>query len=145
MNHRSVNLLHVEDDEVQQLLMGQYLKTIEGLSFTVTPVASEEAAVAAFQRGGIDFVLLDYQLESGNGLSCLRRVRLLDPFVPVVVISGTATPEVVGEFLRFGADDYLSKRDLNVEMLTHSVRTALRRADEWRQHAAADNGRQNQA
>lgn len=138
MTPRTINLLHVEDDAIEQALICQFLNAIEGFSFAVTAATTEEAAVAAFRRGGIEFVILDYQLESGDGLSCLHKVRRLDPYVPVVVVSGTATPEVVAEFLRFGADGYLSKGNLNPEDLAQSIRAALRRADEWRRQDASE-------
>lgn len=136
MTPRTINLLHVEDDAIEQALIGQLLSVIEGFSFTVTAASTEEAAMTAFRRGGIEFVILDYQLESGDGLSCLHKVRRMDPYVPVVVVSGTATPEIVAEFLRFGADGYLPKSNLNAEDLAQSIRAALRRADEWRRQAA---------
>ena len=86
-------------------------------------------------------VVLDYHLVRGNGLSCLRRLRQLDPIVPVIALSGKATPEIAAELLQAGADNYLSKTDLAAEMLTGCVKDALVRADAWRKHARLPNRR----
>lgn len=135
MTARTVRLLHVEDDEIQQRLAARHLQNLADMRFAITCVDSEDAAVAEFDKGGHDFVLLDYHLSQGNGLSCLRKLRHKDRIVPIVALSGAATPEIAAELLRVGADDYLSKQDLTTEALGKSVREALTRADAWRRHA----------
>jgi DNA-binding response OmpR family regulator len=136
MPPRTIKLLHVEDDDMQQRVITIQLGTITELSFDITVRDSEDAAVAAFQQGGFEFVLLDYHLTQGDGLSCLRKLRARDPVVPIIAISGKATPEIAAELLQVGADDYLSKEELKPEALARSVRGALARADAWRQQAA---------
>ena len=68
-------------------------------SFDVRHAETEYAALEEFDRGGIDFVILDYHLTSGDGLSCLRRLRERDAMVPVVAVSGVATPEIAAELV----------------------------------------------
>jgi len=137
MTPRPIKLLHIEDDPMQRLLVEEYLKAITELNFQIVYAESESAAIEEFSRGGIEFVLLDYHLSEGDGLGTLRKLRRRDPVVPVVVVSGAASPEVTAELLRFGADDYLSKRDLNSNVLAQSIRTTLRRAEEWRSRRLA--------
>ncbi len=55
--------------------------------------------------------------------------------MPVIALSGKATPEIAAELLKAGADHYLSKKDLAAETLTGCVQEALVRADAWRRHA----------
>ena len=58
-----------------------------------------------------DLVLLDLNLPDIQGEEVLRRLRA-DPTtatVPVVVISGDATPGQASRLRRVGADDYLTK------------------------------------
>lgn len=135
MPARTVKMLHIEDEETQRLLMAHQLATLKDFDFTIRYAESEDEAVAAFNQGGFEFVILDYHLTQGNGLSCLKQLRGLDPIVPIVAVSGVATPQIAEELLSAGADDYLSKRDLEANVLTRSVREALARADAWRQRA----------
>jgi CheY-like chemotaxis protein len=142
MTTRTVRLLHVEDDLFEQRLVAQMLTGLPEFTFAVTCVDSEDAAVAEFEKGA-EFVLLDYQLSQGNGLSCLQKLRTRDRITPIVAMSGTATPEIAAELVAEGADDYIGKQDLTPELLARAVRDALTRADAWRRHspgrdAAAD-------
>ncbi|MBY0522025.1 MAG: response regulator [Gemmataceae bacterium] len=129
---RTVKLLHIEDDPLQQRLAAHHLADLHEFQFAITCVESEEAAVREFTAGRHEFVLLDYHLAQGNGLSCLRRLRATDPTVPIIAISGAATPEIAAELLRVGADDYMTKQELTSEGLARSVREALARSDAWR-------------
>lgn len=135
---RTIKMLHIEDDAVQQRLAAKQLETLPEFQFRITCVDSEDAAVAEFDKGGHELVLLDYHLSQGNGLSCLRKLRHKDRIVPIVALSGMATPEIAAELLRVGADDYLSKQDLSSDALAKSVRDALARADAWRRHAPSE-------
>lgn len=134
MADRRVNLLHVEDDELQQRLVAGILGMLEGLRFNVIHATTEDEAADAFTRVRFDLVVVDYQLEKGNGLQCLRRIRRRDSIVPIIAVSGTATTAIAKELLRLGADDFLQKADLTSEVLGQSVRAALARSDRWRRH-----------
>ncbi len=134
MSTRSIRLLHVEDDAIQRRLMSAHLGKLADLQFDVTAVESEDEALTKV-TGGFDMVLLDYHLTEGNGLNCLKRVRQVDSHVPIIAISGVATPEIAAELLEAGADDYFSKDGFEPEVFSRSVRAALARADAWKARA----------
>lgn len=134
---RAVRVLHIEDDAVQLEAVALHLAGIKGFRCSVTPAASEAGAVELFRKGGFDVVLLDYHLEQGNGLACLRQLRALDPVVPIVVLSGVAPPQVAAELLEAGADDFLSKENLSGDRLARSLKAAVERADAIRQRQTA--------
>lgn len=131
---RRVNLLHVEDNRMQQRMVASLLKAMPEFDFAINVAESEAEALDAFSKGGIDFVLLDYQLAQGNGLHCLRKLRQRDPLVPIVALSATAPAEVAGDLIRGGADDYLNKFDLTLDRFVRTVREALYRTDQFRRH-----------
>lgn len=139
MAKQAIHLLHVEDEEDQRLLMSHHLATLPEFEFQTTHADSEADALQIFDRGGIDLVLLDYQLTQGNGLSCLRSMRRRDAMVPIVAVSGVASNEVAAELVAAGADDFLSKHELESETLAQSVRTALARATAFNQRVTADS------
>ncbi|RUL82325.1 response regulator [Tautonia sociabilis] len=132
-SQQTIRLLHVEDDGMQRALVRHHLAAIDELQFDIRYAESEEDALELFEQGGADLVVLDYQLRRGNGLSCLRALRLSDPIVPVIAVSGVATPEIASELLQAGADDYISKEELTSSLLVASMRTSLIRASACRQ------------
>jgi DNA-binding response OmpR family regulator len=143
MPPRTIRLLHVEDDPFQQKVIAHHLQCIEELRFHVTCASNEDQAIAEFRRQPSDFVIIDYHLSQGDGLSCLRTLRQQDPIVPIVAVSGQASEEIAAALLRSGADDYISKCDLHGDLLAGSIRMALRRADAWRRRkpVSAESGR----
>lgn len=136
MATRKLRLLHVEDNPAHRRLIGYYLNGLPDLSLEITYADSEDAAVETVQKQGTDFVLLDYHLTQGNGLSCLKRLRQIDPVVPIVALSGAATPEIAAELLQVGADDYLSKQDLSRETLTQCLTNTLARTQIYKRAAS---------
>ena len=126
---RPLRVLHIEDDPLQQEVVALRLGALEGFAVSIVPATSEAAAVALFARQPFDFVLLDYHLAQGNGLGCLRQLRILDANVPIVVISGVNQPQIAAELLAAGADDFLSKENLAGEQLGRSIAAAVARAD----------------
>jgi CheY-like chemotaxis protein len=137
---RCLNLLHVEDDRGQRLLIAHYLEGMKPeLTFSITAAESEEDALRAFENGGFDFVIVDYHLTQGNGLSCLCELRRRDPVVPILAISGEATEEIAAQLVQGGADDYIRKDDLTSKHLAQSVRSALARADAFRHYQIEDS------
>ena len=130
---RPLRVLHIEDDPLQQEVVALRLGAIEGFVVSIAPATSEAAAVALFSRQPFDFVLLDYHLAQGNGLGCLRQLRVLDANVPIVVISGVNQPQIAAELLSAGADDFLSKENLAGEQLGRSIAAAVARADAFKQ------------
>jgi CheY-like chemotaxis protein len=134
MSARCIRLLLVEDDALQRKLLQAHLNKLTDLRFEVTPADSEDDAVRRL-GDGFDLVLLDYHLSGGNGLSCLRRIRMMEPHLPIIAVSGVATSEVAAELLEAGADDYFSKDGFEPEVFSRSVRAALARADAWKARA----------
>jgi len=131
MSAQAIKLLHVEDNVADRLLIARLLGAMKEYTFNIVRAATEITAVAELNKGGIEFVILDYKLPLGDGLGCLRKLRQIDGVVPIVVLSGVTTPEIGAECMQAGADDYLSKQDLSGEKLAASVRKAMNRASSW--------------
>ena len=132
MSSRSIKILRVEDETSQRRLVAHHLTTIASFRVEILYADAEEGALDLFDTGGVEFVILDYRLRQGNGLHCLEELRRRDPIVPIIAISGIATPEIAANLLQAGADDYISKRELTGGELARSMHAAVARADEWR-------------
>jgi CheY-like chemotaxis protein len=85
-------------------------------------VHSGEEALQFLGNTEPDALFLDVSMPGMNGLHVLAEVKRRRPSLPVVVITGNATPEQVDEVKRLGAVDVIEKP----APLTH-YQTALRR------------------
>jgi DNA-binding response OmpR family regulator len=126
-----VSLLVVEDDEATAGFLADNLAA-DGYRVAVASGVGEGLRAIEVRRPSL--VVLDLLLEDGNGLELLDRVRSadglatrIDPYVPVIVLTGrTGDSDRVRAFGR-GADDYVAKPFLYAELLGR-IRALLRRA-----------------
>jgi len=132
---RRVKLLHVEDEAIQHRMIMLHLKHYEEFDFIVTWVEGQSEAVRSFQHEKHDLVILDYHLNQGNGLDCVKEIRALNPIVPIVALSASEDARIAAELVKAGADDFLNKARFDSQRLRSSINAALSRADLFRTQA----------
>jgi two-component system, OmpR family, response regulator RegX3 len=115
-------ILLVEDEESYREPLTFKL---ERDGFEVVPVADGLDALTAFDRGGIDVVLLDLMLPGLSGTEVCRQLRQRGN-VPVIMLTAkdSEIDKVVG--LELGADDYVTK-PYSYRELVARVHAVLRR------------------
>ena len=100
---------------------------VESLGYQVQVAASgEEALVLA--REAFDLVLLDVMLPGIDGMEVCRRLRSLNRYMPVLMLTARSSDidKVMG--LESGADDYLTK-PFSVQELLARIKAIFRRMD----------------
>ncbi|HEY8721306.1 response regulator transcription factor [Pengzhenrongella sp.] len=115
-------ILLVEDEEsYRDPLSYQLIKD----GYEVTTAATGPEALAAYDRGGADLVLLDLMLPGLSGTEVCRALRARGD-VPVIMLTAKdgEIDKVVG--LEIGADDYVTK-PYSYRELVARVRAVLRR------------------
>jgi len=115
-------ILLVEDEESYRDPLS-YLLRKEG--YDVTAVATGPDALAAFDSGGADLVLLDLMLPGLSGTEVCRQLRQRSD-VPVIMLTAkdSEIDKVVG--LELGADDYVTKPYSSRELIAR-IHAVLRR------------------
>jgi DNA-binding response OmpR family regulator len=73
-----------------------------------------------------DLILLDLRMPGIGGHDVLRRVLMVRPDMPVIIVSGLGDAEGARQMLRRGAIDYLPK-PVDLEVLGRSIAAALGR------------------
>src|SRR4030095_9117570 len=66
-----------------------------------------EQGIAMIQREAPQAVFLDLVMPDVSGLEVLRQIREKSPHLPVVIVSGHASPSEVHEARRLGRVDHL--------------------------------------
>jgi CheY-like chemotaxis protein len=137
----SERILLVEDDESVRLLI-QAVLTYRG--YAVTEAADGEEAVKLFrEKGPFDLVILDRAMPKLDGPAALERIRVMDPDVQSLGLSGLLPENEPA--LRAGAgrgfDAQLSKPFDNTEMITLVRRLLDGRAERPKNAGAGHNSK----
>jgi len=122
----TLSLLMVEDSAADGRLVQELLHEA-GVSWQLERVERVRDAEAYLGRHHVDCVLLDLGVLDADGLEGLRRLVAADSELPLVVLTRRDDELLSAEAIRHGAQDYLSKRDLQPVMLARSVRYAIER------------------
>jgi two-component system, sensor histidine kinase and response regulator len=102
-------ILLAEDNAVNQKVAGRLL---EKLDYRVVVVADGRAALAAWQTGGFDLILMDCQMPEMDGYEATRAIRGLEEgkgHIPIVALTAHAMKGDEEKCRAAGMDDYLTK------------------------------------
>jgi len=99
--------LLVIDDEVSILRAFERAFSSETTSVLTAKNAADGEQI--FRDAKPDVVVIDLSLPDTSGLESFKRLRLIDPRVPVIFITGHGTVESAIEATKLGAYDYLFK------------------------------------
>ena len=113
----------VVEDEASFSEALSYVLGKEG--FEVVVADTGDGAIAAFDKGGADLVLLDLMLPGLSGTEVCKQLRSRSD-VPIIMLTAkdTEVDKVVG--LELGADDYVTKPYSKAELVAR-IRAVLRR------------------
>lgn len=104
-----MKLLLVEDDvRVAQVLAEAFAAAGHETSIRYTG----EDALAYLTRERPDAVVLDVRLPAMNGVAVLRQIRSTDPGLPVIIMTGLATPGEIAEARRLGVTEIIEKPEV---------------------------------
>ena len=105
----------IVDDELQ--LRQSFDKLLSQEGHTVRTASSGEAGLQVVRSEDIDLVIMDVRLPGMNGLETFRSIRLIEPLLPVIIMTGFGTTETAIEATKMGAFDYILKPFNIPEML----------------------------
>ena len=121
------------DDEVD--VQYSFRRIFEGSDIELHTASSGEEGLRLIPTVKPDLVLSDIRMAGLNGLETLRRIRQLDPQLPVILMTAYGTTQTAIEAMKLGAYDYLLK-PFDVPRLKQLVANALKAARDTRQTVA---------
>ena len=123
MSDGASKVLVVDDEPLFRELLSVHLGE---LGYEVLVAEDGESALETLREERPDLILLDLMLPGIGGLDVLDEVRSARPALdlPVVVVSSESGSPVIGEALRRGANDYVTK-PFNFSLLSTRVATLL--------------------
>jgi two-component system response regulator HydG len=86
------------------------LKTLlTGWGYTVQEADDGSTAVEMVRARAFDLILLDIRMIKVSGLQALPEIKVLNPAIPVIIMTAFSSVDTAVEALKSGAYDYLTK------------------------------------
>ena len=118
-----LKILVLDDEKRLRDEIGEYLKKRQHEVFLS---ASASDAFQLLENTEIDIAILDIRLPEMSGIEVLRRIKLMQPSIEVIMISGHGDMATVIEAMRNGAIDYFPK-----PFRMHDVQNAIERTQKF--------------
>jgi len=111
----------IVDDEINIVKSFQSLLSQDHEVYTAH---DGQEAIDKIKNNRIDFVFLDYNLPGKNGLEILKSIKIIEPDIYIVMISGYGNFEIIIQAMALGCYDYLEK-PLDIDKITILLKRAL--------------------
>lgn len=125
---REINILLVEDNLTDQEIVKEMLIGTQLFHYNLEVCERINHAIECVAQQKPDIILLDLSLPDGSGLQTLEKLQEQDLSIPIVILTGLDDPDVGLEAINKGAEDYLSKQEINNEhLLAKTISFAIER------------------
>ncbi len=114
-------VLIVDDEKTIRWSLGEALKE-DG--FEVVDAGNGEKGFDLFKDKSPDLVLLDLRLPGEDGIAVLKRMKAVDPTVPVIMMTAYGEVDTAVEAMKSGAYDFVLK-PFGLEKLKITIHNAL--------------------
>lgn len=120
-NYRPAVLVVDDSAGVRQLISA----SLSGAGFDVVVAPGAREAVQRLSESAMDVLVVDYSMPRSSGVDLVSALRAADVTIPIVMVSGVATPAEQEEAWEAGVDVYMDKFDLRKGVLTATIRRLL--------------------
>ena len=115
---QAYNIFIVEDDPWYGEILSYHLSL--NPDYRVTRFESGKECLSKLS-GKPDLVTIDFSLPDMTGEELFKKIREVNPTVPVIIISGQEEVSVAVNLLKMGVSDYLVKDEATKDLLWNSV------------------------
>ena len=119
---KPASILLVDDDLQSVRSTGEWL---QGLGYNIDSARSCRDALEWINRKYYDMAIIDVRLSDGDGFDLLKKCKVANANMAVIMISAFGTAQIAMQAIRDGAIDFLTK-PLNNTELRMTVQRALR-------------------
>jgi len=96
----------VDDDSAHRLMLK---KLLGGWGYDVAEADDGVAAIEDVRRQLFDLILMDIRMLNISGIEALEQIKMINPAIPVIIMTAYASVETAVSALKKGAYDYLTK------------------------------------
>src|SRR3972149_7821172 len=121
MTNQTPNILLIDDDPNVEGTLSQLLAPPD---YNLHSFERGEEALSRLPEIKPDVVLLDLNLPGMSGLEVLRKIKVEDGKIPIIVLTGYVSTESAIEAMKEGAFDYITK-PFTLDKVAGEIRKAL--------------------
>ncbi|MDJ0661007.1 MAG: hybrid sensor histidine kinase/response regulator [Crocosphaera sp.] len=122
-----IKVLLIEDNLAESRLLHEVLKGATKQEFRLFHEKRLQDALKQLQTQTFDIILLDLTLPDSQGLDSLVPIISQKSHIPIVVLTNMNDEELALDAVRKGAQDYLVKRHITLDILVRSICYAIER------------------
>ncbi len=131
-------ILIIDDDRDTCRLLDRFLSK-KGFETSVEYVG--KSAIKSLKKEHFDLVLLDFKLPDYNGIEILQKIKIINPKIQVIIITGYSDVRVAVEAVKKGAYEYVTKPLFPDEILV-VINEALSIKEQPKQETRKSNANQ---
>lgn len=99
-------VLIVEDEKASSSILSEIL---EKNGFTTIEASSSGEALEIFEKDRPNAVLLDLKMPDMDGIEIMKRLKKIDPYIPIIIITAFGDIPTAVESIKLGAYDFIVK------------------------------------
>jgi DNA-binding NtrC family response regulator len=119
-NSDPIRLLLVDDEKDFVNILS---KRIKRRNIDVVKAFSGTEAIQALRGQEFDVAVLDLKMEDMDGIEVLKMLKIMDPKLAVIMLTGHGSAEAAEQGIKLGAFDYLTK-PCELEELLEKIKAA---------------------
>jgi PAS domain S-box-containing protein len=108
------SILLIEDES---LVVDELKGNFQESGYHITTAHNGEEGIRKFQNDSFDLVITDLKLKGMDGLQVSRKIKKINPHIPVILVSGYSKQLTLDKASRFGVHDFMLKPFTWAEML----------------------------
>lgn len=126
------SILVVDDDAAHRLMLK---KLIGSWGYDISEANDGSVAVDEVQKRAFDLILMDIRMLNVSGIEALEQIKIINPAIPVIIMTAYASVETAVKALKKGAYDYLTKPldfdELKIAIARATEHTRLKKENEY--------------
>jgi signal transduction histidine kinase len=127
MDEISVHVLLVEDSPTDADLLRQVFLHADKDDWELIHVERLAKGIEICQEQSFDVVLLDLRLPDSDGFDTIAEFHAAVPHLPIIILTMNDDEDLALQAMAEGAQDYLVKDQITVQLLIRSIRYAIER------------------
>ena len=131
----ALKVLYIDDNPLDLLAYSAALKQSSD-AIDLRTATDLDQGVALLHEWDADAIVLDLSLPGSEGLETLQLLRRSVVDIPVVILSGSHSEELVLSLVEHGAQEFLAKGEVREGELLRSIRLAMIREEKGRGEGA---------